>query len=76
MQKIVRAHQLVNEGYKAHFEEKLITLWSAPNYCYRMNNLAAIMKLDEDLTADFYVYEASNKSKNSVDYAKLSPYFL
>jgi diadenosine tetraphosphatase ApaH/serine/threonine PP2A family protein phosphatase len=32
---IVRAHQLINDGYKLHWEGKLITIWSAPNYCYR-----------------------------------------
>merc|ERR1712100_855534 len=56
---ISRAHQLVMEGYKLMFQEKLVTVWSAPNYCYRCGNVASILEVDENLNNTFKVFEAA-----------------
>lgn len=60
---IARAHQLVQEGYKYMFapENNLVTVWSAPNYCYRCGNVASVMEVREGGIVDkdsFKIFEA------------------
>ncbi len=41
------------------FNESLVTVWSAPNYCYRCGNIAAILQLDENLNKKYLIFEAA-----------------
>ncbi|PAA91117.1 hypothetical protein BOX15_Mlig013788g3 [Macrostomum lignano] len=52
---VSRAHQLVMEGYNWCHEKNVVTIFSAPNYCYRCGNQAAIMELDDALKYSFAV---------------------
>jgi len=74
---IVRAHQLVMEGYRSMFQDKVITIWSAPNYCYRCGNVAAILKLDENLNHDYEIFHAAPGNERGVGKKQPAPdYFL
>ncbi|CAF2123707.1 unnamed protein product [Brassica napus] len=44
---IARAHQLVMDGYNWAHEQKVVTIFSAPNYCYRCGNMASILEVDD-----------------------------
>ncbi|MQM01958.1 hypothetical protein Taro_034715 [Colocasia esculenta] len=44
---IARAHQLVMDGYNWGHEQKVVTIFSAPNYCYRCGNMASILEVDD-----------------------------
>jgi len=86
---IARAHQLVQEGYKYMFcdamgkqeegkeqEGLLVTVWSAPNYCYRCGNVASILSVDEQHQREFKIFKEVPASASAVPPRLLVPYFL
>jgi len=47
-------------------ENSLVTVWSAPNYCYRCGNAASIMQVDGEGKVQFRVYDAADENLRDV----------
>ena len=59
---IVRAHQVVEDGYDFQNDRLLVTVFSAPNYCGEFDNAGAMMSVDDSLMCSFQMLKPAEKS--------------
>lgn len=57
---MVRAHQVVEDGYEFFGQRQLVTIFSAPNYCGEFDNAAAIMTVDSQLLCSFQILKPTD----------------
>lgn len=86
MNHILRAHQLCQEGFQVLYDDRLSTVWSAPNYCYRCGNMASVLEVSGTGERFFNVFaaapendhvkDAQNEKGTLADAAALPDYFL
>jgi len=48
LEMVVRSHEVKAQGYEVTHGGKLVTVFSAPNYCDQMGNLGAFIKFEDD----------------------------
>lgn len=73
---VSRAHQLVMDGYNWSHEMNVVTIFSAPNYCYRCGNQAAIMEVDEHLNKNFLQFDPAPRRGEPHVNRRTPDYFL
>eukprot|EP00871_Galdieria_phlegrea_P001314 jgi/Galph1/2183/GphlegSOOS_G839.1 len=73
---IARAHQLVMEGYNWCHSQNVVTIFSAPNYCYRCGNQAGIMELDENQQYTFLQFDPAPRRGEAQVTRRTPDYFL
>ncbi|OIR57809.1 MAG: serine/threonine-protein phosphatase PP2A catalytic subunit [Amphiamblys sp. WSBS2006] len=73
---IARAHQLVMNGYSFAHNNEVVTLFSAPNYCYRCGNMAAVMELDQGSVSRLTQYDSAPNATELKITKRLAEYFL
>mmetsp|Transcript_13669 Transcript_13669/g.32670 ORF Transcript_13669/g.32670 Transcript_13669/m.32670 type:complete len:157 (+) Transcript_13669:2-472(+) len=73
---IARAHQLTMEGYTWCHDRNTVTIFSAPNYCYRCGNQAAILEVDEHLKYNFIQFDPAPRRGEPHVTRRTPDYFL
>lgn len=73
---IARAHQLTMEGYQWHHDKQCVTIFSAPNYCFRSGNRGAIMELDENIQYTFIQFNFAPRRGQPHISRRVPDYFL
>jgi len=73
---IARAHQLVMEGYNWAHDRNVVTIFSAPNYCYRCANQAAFMEIDDNMKNTFLQFDPAPRRGEPHVTRKTPDYFL
>jgi len=69
---IVRAHQVVEDGYEFFANRQLVTLFSAPNYAGEFDNFGAQLKISDDLMCSFPVIESQRKQSDGAERGLIS----
>lgn len=71
------AQTSAQEGLKYMFNDKsLVTVWSAPNYCYRCGNVASILSFDENLERVVKYFTETEENSSMMAPRAAVPYFL
>lgn len=73
---VARAHQLVPDGYLWNHENRVVTVFSAPNYCYRCGNMAGILEYDEHMQRCFSQFDPAPRRGEAQVSKKTPDYFL
>lgn len=63
-------------GIKYMFDAKLVTVWSAPNYCYRAGNVASILAFTSANEKHAKLFDAVPDDKRVIPPVHTTPYFL
>ncbi|XP_067123137.1 serine/threonine-protein phosphatase PP1-gamma catalytic subunit B-like isoform X1 [Centruroides vittatus] len=52
---IIRAHQVVEDGFEFYWKRRLVTIFSASKYCGEFENAGAIILINSDLLCSFKI---------------------
>lgn len=75
LKRIIRSHQVIMDGYEELFDQKVFTVWSAPNYMYRTGNKACVLLIASPLP-DIPIFFNQREEKTVDEGTDPWPYFV
>lgn len=57
-------------------DNSLVTVWSAPNYCYRCGNVASVLCFNDSLQKEVKYFTETTENGNMMTPRNTVPYFL
>ncbi len=66
MDLVCRAHQAVSDGYWFFARKKVVTVFSAPDYCGEMQNDGAVLSVSKDLSCKFKVLKSNHRQESMI----------
>lgn len=64
------------QGYNWSHDRNVVTVFSAPNYCYRCANQAAMVELDDELRYSFLQFDPAPRKTETNVVRQTPDYFL
>lgn len=64
---VARAHQVVEEGYRFFEKRKLVTLFSAPNYCGEFDNAGGVLVVNKNLMCSLSILKPGSLTNKIKD---------
>ena len=58
------------------FNDTLVTVWSAPNYCYRCGNVASVLSFDSNMEREVKFFTETEENGAMMAPRVSVPYFL
>jgi len=58
LQMVVRSHEVKDNGYEITHDGKLVTVFSAPNYCDQMGNKDAFIRFNHECTPEYTTFDS------------------
>lgn len=74
---VCRAHEVVEDGYQFFADRRLVTIFSATNYCGQFDNAGGVLKVQENLLCGLFIikpiYQINRDSMSSASSSSPSP---